>query len=50
MYDLKKPGYGVYHGPIFDLAKRYLGGRAVDLTGKGFAAVEHRLKKANRCG
>jgi uncharacterized protein YvpB len=29
-------GYGVYHSPIFDLAERYLPGRAVDITGEDF--------------
>ncbi|WP_164669624.1 C39 family peptidase [Virgibacillus doumboii] len=28
------PGLSVYHGPIHDLAKQYVGDRAIDLTGK----------------
>ncbi|WP_052487483.1 C39 family peptidase [Gordoniibacillus kamchatkensis] len=30
------PGYGVYHGPIKELADQYLPGRAIDLTGADF--------------
>ncbi|MGJ7920176.1 C39 family peptidase [Neobacillus sp. LXY-4] len=30
------PGLGVYHGPIMDLAKKYVGDRAEDLTGQPF--------------
>ncbi|MGE6630165.1 C39 family peptidase [Bacillus sp. NPDC077027] len=28
------PGLGVYHGPIYDVAKKYAGDQVVDLTGK----------------
>lgn len=37
------PGYAVYHGPVFQLAERYLGDRAVDLTGKGWGQIEEQL-------
>jgi uncharacterized protein YvpB len=33
MYNLAKPGYGVYHGPVKELAERYLPGQVVDMTG-----------------
>jgi len=39
MYDFKKPGFGVYHGPIYDLAESYLPGRILDLTGEGFQHI-----------
>lgn len=37
------PGLGVYHGPVAALAKRYLGARVVDMTGKSWEAVEDQL-------
>lgn len=45
MYDLKKPGYGVYHGPLMELAQSYLGGRAIDLTGMDFDLVLNQLQQ-----
>ena len=36
MYSLKKNGYGVYHGPIYELAKNYFGEEVLDLTGLEF--------------
>lgn len=39
MYDRSEPGYGVYHKPIFELAKKYLPDRAVNLTGSSFYEV-----------
>lgn len=36
MYDMKKPGLGVYHKPIFELLAEYSPSRAVDLTGCEF--------------
>lgn len=33
-------GYGIYHGPITRLLNRILPGRALDLTGKPFSAIE----------
>lgn len=32
MYDITKQGYGVYHGPIVELAEQYVGDKAIDLT------------------
>ncbi|RHW42864.1 hydrolase [Neobacillus notoginsengisoli] len=37
------PGLGVYHGPIFTLAKEYAGSKAEDLTGKPFDTVIEKL-------
>ena len=39
MYTLKEPGYGVYHGPIYELLKKYLPGRTIDLTGCDFEEI-----------
>lgn len=36
MYSYYTPGYGVYHGPIAELAEKYLPGRVEDLTGSSF--------------
>ncbi|MGJ7911802.1 C39 family peptidase [Neobacillus sp. LXY-1] len=33
------PGLGVYNGPIFELAQKYVGGRAVNLTNQSFDEV-----------
>nr|WP_302328564.1 C39 family peptidase [Salirhabdus salicampi] len=45
MYTLSEPGYGVYHKPIANLAKKYAGDRVHDLTGKSFYKV---LQSVNR--
>lgn len=36
MYSFANQGYGVYHGPVRDLAKHYLPTRVIDLTGSAF--------------
>ncbi|HSU79563.1 MAG TPA: C39 family peptidase [Candidatus Angelobacter sp.] len=43
MYNEDQPGYAVYHGPLFALEKKYIGQRAIDLTGKPFEAVLSQL-------
>lgn len=45
IYGRKKFGYGVYHGPIAELAKQYYGNRVVDLTGLSFEEVTYMLQK-----
>lgn len=45
MYNFNNPGLGVYHGPIRELAEKYLPGRNVDLTGQSFDAVYKQLDK-----
>lgn len=39
MYDIRKPGYGVYHKPIEKLARSYAGQRVNDMTGKSFEEI-----------
>lgn len=45
MTNMSDPGYGVYHGPIADLAKTYLGSRVMDLTGESFSSILDQLRK-----
>ncbi|WP_260412525.1 C39 family peptidase [Alkalihalobacillus sp. TS-13] len=45
MYDINKPGLGVYSKPITDLAERYLPGRVVNLTGSDFAEVMQHVEQ-----
>lgn len=45
MYTFSKPGFGVFHEPVAALARHYLGGRIVDLSGKGFDEVQAQIKK-----
>ncbi|SFA49611.1 Uncharacterized protein YvpB [Parageobacillus thermantarcticus] len=45
MYTTKKPGYGVYHKPIKQLAEMYLPNQIVDLTGQSFAEIYKYLSK-----
>ena len=33
------PGLGVYNGPVYELTKKYVGERAVNLTGKPFSEI-----------
>lgn len=37
------PGLAVYHGPVADLARSYLGNRVIDLSGKPWSAIEKQL-------
>jgi len=39
MYSFSKPGLGVYHGPIADLAERYLPNRVIDFSGSHFEEI-----------
>ncbi|MED0673410.1 C39 family peptidase [Aneurinibacillus aneurinilyticus] len=45
MYTFTNPGLGVYHGPIKDLAKRYLPDQVIDMTGSDFQDVLHSLSR-----
>jgi len=37
MKSFDNPGFGVYHGPIRELAEKYMPGRVIDATGADFA-------------
>ena len=39
MTTMSRPGFGVFHGPIYELANRHLQGRAINITGSSFEAV-----------
>jgi uncharacterized protein YvpB len=39
MYSLRRNGYGVYHGPIYELAHDYFEEAALDLTGLDFTDI-----------
>ena len=43
MYTYSKPGLGVYHEPIKELAERFLPGRVIDLTGSEFEELKSYL-------
>jgi uncharacterized protein YvpB len=38
-YSADEPGYGVYHGPIADLAEEYLPEKIIDMTGASFEDI-----------
>ncbi|MFB5252635.1 C39 family peptidase [Bacillus mycoides] len=44
IYTFSESGYGVYHGPLFQLAKKYLPNEAVDLTGKSIEEIYKSVK------
>ncbi|MEW9182780.1 C39 family peptidase [Bacillus mycoides] len=44
IYTFSESGYGVYHGPLFRLAKKYLPNKAVDLTGKSIEEIYKSVK------
>ncbi|TCP24964.1 uncharacterized protein YvpB [Scopulibacillus darangshiensis] len=43
MYTFDKPGLGVFHSPIANLARDYLGDRVVDMTGEDWDAVQEQV-------
>ena len=44
IYTFSESGYGVYHGPLFQLAEKYLPNKAVDLTGKNIEEIYKSIK------
>nr|WP_269808320.1 C39 family peptidase [Bacillus pretiosus] len=44
IYTFSESGYGVYHGPLFQLTKKYLPNKAVDLTGKSIEELYKSVK------
>ncbi|PGZ11224.1 hypothetical protein COE30_01155 [Bacillus cereus] len=44
IYTFSESGYGVYHGPLFQLAKKYLPNQAVDLTGESIEEMYKSVK------
>ncbi|MES5895889.1 C39 family peptidase [Bacillus cereus group sp. RP43] len=44
IYTFSESGYGVYHGPLFQLAKKYLPNKAVDLTGESIEEIYKSVK------
>ncbi|HDR8185689.1 TPA: C39 family peptidase [Bacillus thuringiensis] len=44
IYTFSESGYGVYHGPLFQLAKKYLPNKVVDLTGKSIEELYKSVK------
>jgi uncharacterized protein YvpB len=45
MYDFSNPGYGVYHGPIAELASKYLPNQVIDLTGASFHDILYQVSE-----
>lgn len=45
MYSFDTPGLGVYHGPIKDLAKQYVGDRVYDFSGSDFKEILYQLNQ-----
>ncbi|MGE7863937.1 C39 family peptidase [Bacillus mobilis] len=44
IYTFSESGYGVYHEPLFQLAKKYLPNKVVDLTGKSIEEMYKSVK------
>lgn len=45
MYTYTEPGLGVYHGPITELAEKYLPGEIIDFTGADFSQMKTYLSE-----
>ncbi len=45
MYNSKNNGYGVYHGPITELASKYFKEKAIDITGLEFEDILYFVSK-----
>ncbi|MCI3987934.1 C39 family peptidase, partial [Bacillus vallismortis] len=42
------PGLGVYHGPIYQLAKTYAGDKVSDMTGQSITEFYQQLEKGKQ--
>jgi uncharacterized protein YvpB len=47
MYTFDKPGHGVYHAPIKDLAEKYLPHQIIDFTGEDFDQILYHLNNGS---
>jgi len=47
IYSWSNWGYGVYHGPIFDLLQKYVPDRAIDITGSDFEDLFYFIESGN---
>jgi len=47
IYSWSNFGYGVYHGPIYELLYRYLPERAIDITGSDFEDLLFHIERDN---
>jgi uncharacterized protein YvpB len=45
MDSFNNPGLGVYHGPIAELAKEYLGEHVLNFTGGTFDEILHHVNQ-----
>ncbi|WP_397309563.1 C39 family peptidase [Paenibacillus darwinianus] len=45
IYTIDKPGYGVYHGPVKELAESYLPGQIIDMTGSELQDILYSLNR-----
>jgi len=47
MYSLNTPGYGVYHGPLAELAEQYIPNKVIDMTGSEFEDIMFPVSNGN---
>jgi uncharacterized protein YvpB len=47
IYNINDSGLGVYHGPVADLARTYLGSKVDDVTNQDWSAVEQKLNEGH---
>lgn len=45
MYSFDRPGFGVYHEPVKDLAEKYKPGQVIDMTGADFEDILYQIHK-----
>lgn len=47
MYSLNTPGYGVYHGPLAELAEQYIPNKVINMTGSEFEDIMFPVSNGN---